>query len=322
MEFINKKTTELTQEEFLQIADLFESVYSERRPVEVFKNLYVNNVFGTSYHTLMYENGVLIGHNAGTPGYIMLNGKRLPALNNVDLFIRKECRGISGFMTLMKKSWAYYKEQGIQLIYSLPNNNSHPLLVKLKFVKDVGSLYTYCLPYRIGGVKPSLRFANILSEFFCLCWVHISSLFASGKTVQFRIQRDYESFLPTRWSRGEGKYSFGKVNGVEFVYKIKVHEGVRTAFILDIVSEKSQKAFIDAVKYLLKNEKANFDMILYVGFLPFINPGLIRIPHRFEPKNFNFVATILDSDSVDENDKTDYMDIRSWDINLADDDII
>lgn len=322
MEFVNKKTIELTTEDFEQIADLFECVYSERRPVEVFKNLYVNNAFGTSYHTLMYEDGHLIGHNAGTPGYMILNGKKMSSLNNVDLFIRKECRGIGGFMSLMKKSWAYYREQGIQLIYSLPNNNSHPLLVKLKFVKDVVSLYTYCLPYRIGGVKPSLKFANILSEFFCLCWVYVSSLFATSKPIRFKVQRDYETFLPTRWNRGDGEYSFGKVKGVEFVYKIKVHEGVRTAFIIDIVSEKSQRAFNDAVKYLLKKESANFDMILYVGYLPFINPGLIRIPHKFEPKNFNFVATILDGNGIDELDKAYYMDVNSWDINLADDDII
>lgn len=321
MEFINKKTTELTQVEFVQIADLFESVYSERRPVEVFRNLYVNNVFGTSYHTLMYENGTLIGHNAGAPGYLMLNGKRLPALNNVDLFIRKECRGISGFMTLMKKSWAYYKEQGIQLIYSLPNNNSHPLLVKLKFVKDVGSLYTYCLPYRIGGIKPSLEVANIFSKLFCYGWVYLSSLFASGKNLEFGVQRDYDSFLKTRWHRSDGKYSFADVNGTTMVYKIMTYEGIRTAFIIDIY-EKSQKNFFAGVKYLLRHESKNFDLILYVGYLPFVNPGLIRISHKFEPKNFNFVATVLNEELLDEQDKADYMNIQKWDINLSDDDII
>lgn len=321
MDFVNKKTTELTLDELNQISALFENVFEQERSAEVFKNQYINNAFGTSYHTLMYENNVLVGHNAGIPGYFILNGKKLPALNNVDLMIRKDCRGIQGFMFLMKKAWIYYKEQGIQLIYSVPNNNSHPLLVKLKFVKDLANLYTYCLPYRIGGVKSALRSANILSKAFCYCWVFLTGLFASKKVLNFGVHRDYESFLKTRWNRSDGKYSFGEVDGVTFVYKIMEYESIRTAFLIDVY-EKSQKSFNNAVKYLLKYESKNFDLILHVGYLPFINPGLVRVPHKFEPKNFNFVAQILNDEGMNERDKSNYMDIKNWDINLSDDDII
>ena len=321
MEFVNKKTTELSQKELNDISVLFENVFEQERSAEVFKNQYVNNAFGTSYHTLMYEDGELVGHNAGTPGFFNLNGKRLAALNNVDLMIRKDCRGIQGFMYMMKKAWAYYKHQGIQLIYSIPNNNSHPLLVKLKFVKDLDSLYTYCLPYRIGGVKPALKFANIFSKLFCYGWVHLTGIFASNEKLKFGVQRDYETFLKTRWSRSDGKYSFAKVSGTTMGYKIMEYEGIRTAFLIDIY-EKSQKNFFAAMKYLLENESKNFDLILYVGYLPFVNPGMVRVPHKFEPKNFNFVAQVLNNEGLTEKDVTDYMNINNWDINLSDDDII
>ena len=99
------------------------------------------------------------------------------------------------------------------------------------------------------------------------------------------------------------------------------HEGVRTAFLID-VKKKSGKALCNAVKYLIRNEGENFDILLYVGYLPFAHHGLIRIPHRFEPKNFNFVGTVLNNEGLSERDLEDYMKLSNWDINLADDDIL
>ena len=88
------------------------------------------------------------------------------------------------------------------------------------------------------------------------------------------------------------------------------------------VYEKSQKAFCESVRYLLKHERNNFDLIIYVGYLPFVNPGLIRVPHKFEPKNFNFDGNILNKEGLTEEETRLYYDINSWDINLSDDDVI
>lgn len=323
MDIICKKTTELTSDELNDISSLFSSVFSdhESRPPEYLLNQYTQNAFGTSYHTMMYEDGVLIGHNAGVPGYLLVNGKKMSALNNVDLMIREDKRGLQGFMLLMKKAWAFYKQNGIDLIYSIPNNNSHPLLVKLKLVQDISPLYTYCLPYRVGGVKKSLGFLNPLSELFCWLLVLATSCFATKKNYGFGIQRDYDTFENTRYKRTDGNYTFASIDGYSMVYKIKEYEGVRTAFLMD-VRQKSQKSFCKAIKYLLTKERKNFDMILYVGSLPWANPCMIRIPHRFEPKNFNFVGTVLNKERLDDKDIQIYMDIKSWDINLCDDDII
>ena len=323
MDFVSKKTTELNEKELQEIASLFSSVFTdhESRSTEYLLNQYTQNALGASFHTFMYENGVLVGHIAGVPGYYCLNGKRLLAVNPVDLMIEEKHRGLQGFMFLIKKAWAYYKEQGVQLIFNLPNNNSHPLFIKLKCVKSIGSLYTYVLPYRIGGVVSSLKLFNVLSMLFSKAWVTISGWFASNKSIGFSVQRDYNSFIKTRYMRSDGNYSFGEAEGVKFVYKIMDYDGKRTAFLIDVY-EKSQKAFCNAVKYLIKHEGRNFDLILYVGYLPFVNPGLIRIPHKYEPKNFNFDGIILNDDGITDIDKTDYYNIAKWDINLSDDDII
>ena len=102
------------------------------------------------------------------------------------------------------------------------------------------------------------------------------------------------------------------------IYAVTVHEGVRTAFIVDI-TEKSAYNFQKAVKEILKLEKASMDLILYVGNLPFGNTGLIKVPRKYEPKNFNFTGQIFDKNSVD---KKLFFDFNSWDVNLSNYDLI
>jgi len=321
MDFVNKKTTDLNETELQDIVTLFNLVFNQDRTVEILLNQYTQNPFGTCYHTLMYDNNVLVGHITGLPGYYVLNDKRMIAVNPIDLMIDEKHRGLQGFMFLVKKAWQYYKEQGVQLVYNLPNNNSHPLFIKLKCTQNIGNLYTYVLPFRAGGIAKSLRLLNFLSIPFCWAWVSFTSCFASKKILKFGVQRDYSTFLERRYKRFDGNYSFAEVKGTKFVYKVMNYDGKRTAFLIDVY-EKSQKAFCEAVRYLLKYERKNFDLILYVGFLPFLNPGLIRIPHKFEPKNFNFDGTILNGECISEEDKSIYYDINNWDINLADDDVI
>lgn len=321
MEFVCKKTTDLDQTEKQAIVTLFNEVFHQERTIEILQNQYTQNAFGTCYHTMMYDNGFLVGHITGLPGYYWLNGKKLKAVNPIDLMIDEKHRGLQGFMFLVKKAWAYYKEQGVQLIYNLPNNNSHPLFIKLKCTKSIGKLYTYIMPYRIGGIVEKFNFLNFLSIAFCRTWVFFSNIFASNKLIPFKVQRDYETFLHTRYNRFDGRYCYGELTNTEFVYKLMSYEGKRTAFIIDIY-KKTQKAYCEAVRYLIKHERNNFDLILYVGNLPFVNPGLIRVPHKFEPKNFNFDGIILNQEGLTEEDKADFYNINSWDINLSDDDVI
>lgn len=321
MEFVNKQTTELNDIELHDIVALFNKVFHQERTLEILLNQYTQNPFGTCFHTMMYEKNLLVGHITGLPGYYFLNGKRMIAVNPIDLMIDENHRGLQGFMLLVKKAWQYYKDQGVQLIYNLPNNNSHPLFIKLKCTQNIGNLYTYVLPYRIGGIVKRLTLFNSLSRAFCWTWVSLTCLFASKKKLKFSVQRDYGTFLERRYKRSDGNYSYAEAYGTPFVYKVMNYEGKRTAFMIDVY-EKSQKAFCESVRYLLKHERNNFDLIIYVGYLPFVNPGLIRVPHKFEPKNFNFDGNILNKEGLTEEETRLYYDINSWDINLSDDDVI
>lgn len=315
MEFITKKTTELTLEEKQRLVDLFNEVFDKKRTVEEFDRQFLNNPEGFSYHTCAQEDGKMVASNTMVPSLYLVDGKPLRFVNSVDTMIAEHHRGLENFYDMIKASFGDSEKQGYDVVYGFPNDNSYELFTKLKFMRDIGKLDTYCLPYRIGGVKKGFSWLNWASMLFCRIWVGCSSLFASSKKVSYLIEKEAKSFNATRYNRSDGKYSV--VEGL-FAYKVMEYEGVRTAFIVDVFV-KSASSFVKAVKYLFKNEKKSFDLILYVGHLTFSSYGLIKFPRKFEPKHFNFAGAILKKGAID---KKEFYEIDNWDINLSNYDVI
>ena len=117
----------------------------------------------------------------------------------------------------------------------------------------------------------------------------------------------------------DGKYEHIINANSEFYYKIKNQNGVRTAFLIDVIG-KSERNFINSISYILSSEQTNFDLLMYVGHLPqsIKRTGLIKIPQRFEPKHFYMAGKIYDK-RIDPNIISD---INNWDVNLSDYDLI
>ena len=318
MDFIVKKTTDLNEEEIISINNLFNEVFDKTRPVEEFKNQFFNTPLGYSYHSLIIDDGHIVGHNGGMPSWFMVNGEKELFFNNVDTMIKKGYRGIENFYDMMTNSTKQYKASGATMLYGFPNDMSYPIIIKAKILKDIGKLNVYCLPYRMGGLTPKLRLFNVISKISCWTLLLWDSIFAKKKVIQFPVAKEAESYNATRYHRSDGNYTIVALNGFSLIYKIIVYQGIKSAFIIDITN-KSAKNFAIAVRYLLKNERRNFDIILYVGILPFKNHGLIKIPHKFEPKHFNFTGLPLVKNKAS---NSVYMDITNWDINLSNYDLI
>lgn len=312
-----KKTSELTVEEKNQILSIFNEIFEKERTVKEFDNQYFNNVEGDGIHALMKSDGVVVGHDAGTPCYYLVNGKRVPAMCNVDTMIHPKFRGLENYYDLMNIAFDKYRELGYEIVYGFPNDNAFPLITGIKIMKFIGNLDTYCLPFRVGGVKKKLGFLNWASTLFCRCWLGVSSLFASKKVSHFMIEKDTETFNATRYKRMDGNYSLVHLPDLDFVYKVEDYEGIRAAFLID-VTQKSAKNFCRVAKYIWKHEKKNCDIVLYVGVLPFDCTGFIKIPRKYEPKKFNFTA-VLNSKIIE---KKEFNDIHSWDMNLSNYDLI
>jgi hypothetical protein len=185
-------------------------------------------------------------------------------------------------------------------------------------MRDIGSLATYCLPYRIGGIKPQLKILNLFSALFVNSYVFLMSLLAGNKIYNFPIEKEAATYNATRYKRLDGKYNMVNYKGSEFVYKIIKHEGIRSAFLIDVF-EKSAANFNKAVRYIIKNHRKQFDILLYIGRFPFKYHGLLKVPHRFAPKNFHFTGKVLQKDGID----TDlFFNINNWDVNLSNYDLL
>lgn len=317
MDFLCKKTTELSQRELSQIADLFEEVFKKPRPTDVILNQYIYNPLGYSYHGLIVDNGKIVGLNTFVPSYYLALGKRVKCANSIDSMVSKPYRDLFNFMDMLNAAYVEMKRDDVVFVLGYPNDTSYPILTKSKLMRDIGKMNIFCLPYRIGGVKPSLAFLNWASMAFCGLFVGLCGLFASDKEACFRYEKEAETYDATRYKRFDGQYDIVERDGCTFMFKIREQEGVRTAFIID-VKRKSPKAFNTAVKYIIKNHGKEFDLLLYPGCLPFGNASMIKMPRKAEPKNFYVTGRELKKGVMG----NDVWHIESWDTNLSNYDLI
>lgn len=313
MKFFVKRTTECSREELRQMNDLFNEVFERNRPLNIMLNQYTQNPFGYSYHSLMIDDGRIVGMNVYIPVYFKRDGEKVLFADSVDSMVGKKHRDFFNYNDMVQAAYKYMKKEGVKFVYGYPNDNAYPVVIKSKLMKEVGKMYTYCLPYRIGGVKKGLGWLNWASIVFCRIWLFISSCFASSKVLPYRIEKDLECYNATRYKRSNGVYSFGD----GFVYKVMDYEGIRTAFLIDVY-EKSAKNFCKAVKYIFSHDGKNFDILLYPGHLRFVNCGMIKIPHKYEPKRFVLTGKLLDKSFEFEG----FWDINNWDTNLSNYDLI
>jgi hypothetical protein len=96
------------------------------------------------------------------------------------------------------------------------------------------------------------------------------------------------------------------------------YEGIQSAFLIDVF-EKSEANFNKAVRYIIKNHHKDFDILLYVGHLPFRRHGLIQVPRKLVPKEFHFTGEILRKEEIDE---SFVFNINNWDVNLSNYDLL
>lgn len=317
MNFVFKHTTELSDDELGQISILFERVFKKKRSKEIIRNQCVNNPLGYSYHSMIVDNDEIVAHCGYVPSYYYCNGRKLLFANSIDTMVDKPYRDFFNLKDMMDNAYRNMKKEGVAFVYGYPNDDSFPVVTKARLFKSIGKMRTYCLPLHIGGVKKNLSILNPLSELFCRLYVAISSLFASRRNSTYLYEKDQDSYNQTRYLRGDGQYLKASIDDFTLYYKIKEHEGVLTAFIIDI-TRKSPKAFVKSVRYIIKHHRKDFDLLLYPGYLKFLITGMIRIPRKFEPKNFNFTGYILDKLVI----TNDIWNIDNWDTNLSNYDLL
>ena len=317
MDVICKRTTEITDEEIEEIYRMFDEVFEKKRKVSSFREEYENTVLGYSYHSMLLSEGRIVGFHSCLPFYYLNNGKRFIAGLGIDSMVKKEYRDFFGFKKMFEACQNRMHEEGCVLRIGFPNDNSYIVLKKGFKYKDVGKLITYFLPLRIGGVKPSLRILNPFSRIASWILIQFSRLSLNDKVFKFRYEKERTTFDTVRYKWFEGDYRTVEIEGYKARYKVQLHEGVRTLFILD-VHPMSKKMFDKLVRCIYKKEGRNIDLIMYVGHLLFSPCSLIKMPHKYEPKHFNFTCKELEKGIFDDS----LYDINNWDVNLSNYDLL
>lgn len=313
---IVKKTTELTSDDIDQINQLYIAVFDHSRTEEEFKSQYVNTPYGYSYHALLKEGDELIGFHSGIPFYYYNGGQRFVAGLGINTMIAVGHRDFFNVRDLFMACENSMKEEGCVLRLGFPNDNSYPVLKKGFKYKDIGKLDTFFLPIRIGGIKPSLRILNPLSRLFSWGVILLSRLSCNEKICEFQYHKDRDDFDNYRYKWFDG-YQIVERGNAKAHYRVSNHEGVRTAFVLDVYP-RSKKIFDAMVREIYRRESKKIDLIMYVGHLTFHPNSLIKMPHKIEPKHFNFTCKPLVKDLFDES----LYNIDNWDVNLSNYDLI
>lgn len=321
MELIVKKTYELSDEEIRQYCEAYTIIFQHKKNPDLFKSEFTNTCLGYSFHSFLVESdGKVVGGYTAIPMPFIVNNRELLFAFGVDLMVADGYRDdVSNVLTVIKSNDKVLKEEGIKCFYGFPNDNSYKVNLAFIKMKDVCSLSTYILPYHVGDAKPCVKIFNPLSAIFSKCMLGFSKIFSNEKNVLYSIYKNHKKLVETRykWFNGEG-YEKYKDDELECYWKISEFEGIKAAFLMDVYP-MSKLCFDKAVRMMVKACKGRTGLFIYVGMLPFCPLSMIKVPRRFEPKNFHFVAKIIDKQMLD---KETVYNPSNWDVNLASYDLL
>lgn len=322
MRFVNKKTTELSVLEKEEICTCYAEVFEGHvKPLLDFDSQYLNTCLGYSFHTLLTtDEDEIVGQYVVVPFKYFYKGQNMLFSFGADFMIRKDHRNdFKNVMGLCGESLKYSKANGVKCIFAFPNDLSYLLNLRVLRMKEVGKLHTYILPYKVGDAKPALTRLNIFSKLFCVMMLWFSKFDGRSQHSETLIHRDRSSFNDTRykWFNPE-EYKLVEEKDFTCSWKCTDFDGVKAAFLMDVYP-LSAKNFNQAVRKMFDAEKNNVGLFLYVGELSFNPISMIKIPLKYAPKNFNFVAQILDRKEVSADD---VFNINNWDVNLSSYDLL
>lgn len=321
MDLIVKKTTELTKTEISQYCQCFRRVFDREKDPMVFLSEFVHTSLGYSFHSLLVdEKGVVRGGYTAIPMTFEVNGESMLFAFGVDLMIEVDLRNdVSNLLAIIKANDNALKEAGVKCFYGFPNDNSYKVNLAFIRMKDICTLDTYILPWKIGDAKKSLKIFNPLSRMLAKMALLFSKTSTNGSVYEFSIHKKQPEFdwLRYQWFNSK-EYRCYQDNEMRCHWKISQFEGIKATFLMD-VQPMSKKNFDKAVRIVYDDSKDVVGILLYVGLLPFTPKSLVKVPNNLNPKNFHFVAKILDNNSLK---KEIILNSANWDVNLASYDLL
>ena len=314
MEFLFKKTNELSYEEKQQICSLFEEVFKQKTSIELFEREFLKTIKGYSYHGLMIDNDKIIGAYSAIPVNYNYFGKEYTFALSVDTMIHSNYRGNPYNLKQMANLvYDELKNDGIPFVFGAPNQKVYLVRKKILDWKDIATLDYYILPVNFSFINKNLNFANILVRIFVFLLNKISLIFRkiySENVLSENIEVCYNLEFQ-KWRCFDEKLKKIDLKEGFCYYKIKDYKNLKAAYIIDIkpFNKKNIEMFTEKI---YEAEKNNIDIIIYTGKLDFIPVNLFKVPLKLNPRPYEVSGLVLIDDKIDNR----VFDVGNWQLNM------
>lgn len=315
MQYIVKITSELVAKDWEQLRDLFNESFQRKKSVEWFQRKYRSPIPAIScFHGLMLdENNNIAGAMTIIPfEYNFFEDKAIFG-NLIDLMIHKDHRN-----NILNFKYIYDKlveaaRPSIQFIYAVPNPNSFLYFMKVLKWEEIGKLNYYLWPIRMSKltrlpqiVDLALRPVSYLAQLL-LSPIKSRTTLSPIRKVNSIAYEDY------RYSE---KYHIISEGEKKAWFRIYDEKGVKTAYIIDIFP--MQNTWLAAtVKYILKKERANIDIIMYISNTNLGILNLLKAPVKFQPRPLPLIGKVISTGKIDRR----IYEMANWAFNLSDFDV-
>ena len=308
-----KKTDQLEEDEKTQFLQLFSLVFSKGMTVSQFDRKYLRTPLGYSYHGWMWANNSLVGAYNTIPYNYYYFGESVTFCLSVDTMVGQQYRRLHplALLEMANSVVDFMKQDRICFVFGSPNDNAYTYTTRVLKWHRMGELDFYVLPRNLGAVMPRLRWLNFLSR---VC----AGVFVRLPARKRRTEPQYPVEKKRNRLFAEHRYdtSYGSVDldcESECTYKIYCEDfGVRVLYLID-VHPLTPAAFDNAIERVYVKCSHTFDIMLYVGKLPFVPTRMIRVPESRKPRRIQLCGRILDPQIVDER----ILQIENWNINIS-----
>ena len=312
-QFSLKRTDQLKEHEKAQFLHLFSLVFSKSMTVSQFNRKYLRTPFGYSYHGLMKANNAVVGAYNTIPYNYDFFGESVTFCLSVDTMVDQQyrCRYPLALLKMANSVFDLMRQDGICFIFGSPNDNAYTYTTKVLKWSGMGELDFYVLPRNLGAVIPQLRWLNFLSRVCVGALVRLPARKCRTEPKYSVEKKRDRQFAEHRY---DSSYGFVDLDGGgKYTYKIYCEDfGVRALYLID-VHPLTPAAFDNSIESVYAKCSHAFDIMLYVGKLPFVPTRMIRVPESRRPRRIQLCGRILDPQIVDER----ILQIENWNINIS-----
>lgn len=314
---ISKFSTELTDNDWLQIRESFNLVFKKDMSVEFFKKKYTDCSLGYSTHGILYHDNKIVGCFTIIPREYSFFNKIESIGLACDAYILEGFRQDELFLRKISES-AILKisSENVNKLISLPNPDAYKYWKYLSNWKDIGELNYYAYPVNLSKIifkKLNLSYLSFIISYVASYVFKFIYLFSNkSETKNIFIKFDNNS-INHRFNLND--YKFVSLNKLDWgYYRVNKEEDLNVAYIIH-VNCLSKKNLANMINKIIKQNRKKIDIIMYIGnpiYKPF---NLFKVPKKMCPRKLIFTGLCENNKSHKEN--SDFLSLNNWEVGLV-----